>query len=104
MSENDELIDYDEEVAVAFMQNYLPQELKGRFSDDDLFYLLDLMCEFYEKNDYFNDDDEEKEERELIAFIIKEAKKNEIGDYTAEEIVMVLRAEEAYMATLDLPE
>ncbi|MDR1719287.1 MAG: hypothetical protein LBR67_04105 [Dysgonamonadaceae bacterium] len=104
MSENDELIDYDEDVAVAFMQNYLPQELKGRFSDDDLFYLLDLMCEFYEKNDYFNDDDEEKEERELIAFIIKEAKKNEIGDYTAEEIVMVLRAEEAYMATLDLPE
>ena len=34
MSDKDDLI-YDEEDSVAFIQNYLPQELKGKFSNDD---------------------------------------------------------------------
>jgi hypothetical protein len=94
--------DYDEEAAVKYIQNYLPQELKERFSDDDIYYLLDVICEFYEKNDYLNDEDEENEEKELIRFIIDQAQKDEIGEYSPEEILFVLRAEEAYSDTLDI--
>jgi hypothetical protein len=94
--------DYDEEVAVKFIQNYLPQEMKERFSDDDIYYILDIICEFYEENDYLNETDEEKEERELIDFIIKQAKKDGIGEYSKEEIILVLRAEDAYTDTLDI--
>jgi hypothetical protein len=96
------MFEYDEEVAVKFIQNHLPQELKERFSDDDIYYLLDLICEFYEKNDYLDDDDEDKEEKELIRFITTQAKKDEIGEYTNEEILMLLCAEEAYTDTLDI--
>ena len=98
------MFEYDEEAAVKFIQNHLPQEMKERFSDDDIYYILDVICEFYEENDYLNEDDEEKEEKELIRFILQQAKKDEIGEYTAEEILMVLRAEEAYSDTLDIPE
>ena len=35
MSDKDDLI-YDEDDSVAFIQNYLPQELKGKFSNDDI--------------------------------------------------------------------
>ena len=104
MSENDELFDYDEEMVVSFIQKHLPQELKDRFSDDNLYYILDLICEFYEENDFLNEDDEEKEERELINFIIVQSKKDKIGEYTSEEILMLLRAEEAYMDTLNVSE
>jgi len=96
--------EYDDEVAVEFIHNNLPQELKEKFSDDTIYYILDLICEFYDKNDYLNDDDVEEEERELIAFIIQQAKKNRIGDFLPEEILLVLRAEEAYMETLDIEE
>jgi len=102
MSSQEEKFDYDEDVAVEFIHNHLPQDLKDTFSKDTLLYILDLICEFYEKNDYLNDDDEEKEEKELIKFIVQQAQKNEIGKFSSEEILMVLRAEEAYMDTLDI--
>ena len=47
MSDKDDLI-YDEDDSVAFIQNYLPQELKGKFSNDDINYIVDLIYEFYE--------------------------------------------------------
>ena len=96
--------DYDEVVAVSFIQNQLPQELKDRFNEDDLYYFLDLLCEFYEQNDYLEEEDEEKEERELIDFIIKQSAKDEIGKFTQEEILLFLRAESAYTDTLDIEE
>ena len=39
---------YDEDESVKFIQNYLPQELKGKFSNDDINYIVDLIYEFYE--------------------------------------------------------
>jgi hypothetical protein len=95
---------YDEEDAVRFIQNQLPQDLKSRFSEDDIYYLLDTICDFYDKNDYLNEDDEEKEERELIKYLIAQATKDEVGEYTTEEMILFLRAEEAYTDTLDLEE
>jgi len=101
----DETFAYDEGAAVEFIHKNLPQELKAKFSDDTLYYILDLICEFYEENDYLTEDiDEEKEERELIAFIVQQAKKDKIGDFLPEDILLVLRAESAYMDTLDIEE
>ena len=102
MNELDKMLEYDDQDAVEFIHNHLPQDLKETFSKDTLYYILDLICEFYEKNDYLNDDDEEKEEKDLIAFITKQAKKDDIGIFLPDAILMVLRAEEAYMDTLDI--
>ena len=51
MSDKDDLI-YDEDDSVAFIQNYLPQELKGKFSNDDINYIVDLIYEFYESKGF----------------------------------------------------
>ena len=98
------MFEYDDELAVKFIQNHLPQELKERFTDDDIYYILDVICEFYEKNDWLDEDDEEREERELIKFIIQQAKKDEIGEFTEDEVRLLLTAEAAYSDTLDIPE
>jgi hypothetical protein len=36
MSEPEELFEYDDEAAVNFVRNFLPQELKDKFSEDDI--------------------------------------------------------------------
>ena len=54
MSDKDDLI-YDEDDSVAFIQNYLPQELKGKFSNDDINYIVDLIYEFYESKGFLDD-------------------------------------------------
>ncbi|GHU68713.1 hypothetical protein FACS189413_06240 [Bacteroidia bacterium] len=98
------MVEFDDATAVKFIQNYLPQELKERFEEDDIYYFLDVIGEFYEKLDWLSDDDEAQEEAKLIAFIIKEAKKDKIGNFSEEEIRLVLAAEAAYSDTLDIPE
>jgi hypothetical protein len=102
MNEQDELFEYDEEAAVAFIRNYLPQELKEKFSEDDIYYILDVICDFYEKRDFRNEEDEEKEERELIEYIVQEAKKDKMESYSTEDVAIILRAGAAYTDTLDL--
>jgi hypothetical protein len=98
------MFEYDDEAAVKFIQNYLPVDLKDNFPEDTVYYILDVICDFYEKRDWLSDDDEEKEEQELIKFIIEQAKKDDIGAFTEEEIKLVLVAESAYSDTLDFPE
>ena len=39
--------DLDDEKTILFIKNYLPQELKEKFSDDELYYFLDLIDEYY---------------------------------------------------------
>ena len=37
----------DDRLAVESIQNYLPQEVKERFTEDDLYYFLDVIDEYY---------------------------------------------------------
>ena len=98
---------YDEEESVKFIQNYLPQELKGKFSNDDVNYIVDLIYEFYEKTGYMNEelpDDSEVEidEDELTDFVVKNAQKDGVGKYTPEEISFIVQGEMAYCESLDM--
>ncbi|MDR2232800.1 MAG: hypothetical protein LBE56_06725 [Tannerella sp.] len=97
---------YDDDEAVKFIQNYLPQELKGKFSDDDINYIIDLMYEFYESKGFFdseNDDDEvvEFEEDEMIQFVFKNVKRDNVAQFTEEEIALIIRGELAYCDSKD---
>ena len=98
------MFEYDDEMAIEFIQNFLPLDLKDKFPEDTLYYILDVICEFYETQDWMDNEDDEKEEQELVQFIIKQAEKDGIGQFDEEEIRVVLAAESAYCDTCDLPE
>ncbi|MDR0540791.1 MAG: hypothetical protein LBH19_01110 [Dysgonamonadaceae bacterium] len=98
------MFEYDDETAVKFIENCLPPDVREKFPEDTLYYLLDVICEFYEKRDWLSEEDEEKEEQELVRFITGQAEKDEIGRFSEEEIRLVLAAEAAYSDTLEIPE
>jgi hypothetical protein len=103
MSENVEL-QYDEEDSVKFIQNYLPQELKDRFTNDDILYLLDLVNDFYESKGDVEPTDEEYEEydREMIQYIVQNAKEDGVGTYTDDEVAFILDGEVAYCESIHI--
>lgn len=106
MSEKEEFL-YDEDESVKFIQNYLPQELKGKFSNDDINYIVDLIYEFYESKGFLNDeasDDAEVDidEDELANFVVKNAKKDGVGKYTPEEIVFIVQGEMEYCDSIHM--
>ncbi len=108
MSEKDDLFVYDEDDSVKFIQNYLPQELKGKFSDDDINYIVDLIYDFYESKGYLDDDtadderDVEIDEDELVSYVIKNAKKDGVGKFEADEITFIVQGELEYCDSLNM--
>jgi len=106
MSEKEEFL-YDEDESVKFIQNYLPQELKGKFSNDDINYIVDLIYEFYESKGFLNDeanDDAEVDidEDELADFVVKNAMKDGVGKYTPEEIAFIVQGEMEYCDSIHM--
>lgn len=84
--------------AVAFIQQQLPQELKEKFSEDQLYYFLDLIADYYATSgvldatpdkDGYVDIDIEKMATELS----NQAAKEKMGVFTPEEISFVIEAE-----------
>lgn len=106
-NENDELRCYDDDEAVRFIQNYLPQEMKGKFSDDDILYVLDLIYDFYESNGLINDDDDDEKEididmEELTEYVVKNAKRDKMARFEAEEIEFIVNGEMEYCDSLGM--
>ena len=97
--------DLDDEKTILFIKNYLPQELKEKFSDDELYYFLDLIDEYYTESGVLDaqpdaDGCVEIDLDKVAEFIVKEARKDEMGDYNPEEIFLVVQGEMEYAESL----
>ena len=105
MSDKDNVLEYDEEESVKFIQSSMSDELKGKLTDDDINYLVDLIYEYYEDKGYLNedaDDNVEIDEDELINYVIKNAKSDNIKAFTPEQVEAVIDGELSYCETLDM--
>lgn len=95
--------DLDDEKTIAYIKERLPQELKEKFSDDEFYYFLDTIYDYYDKSGILDSNDEyvDIDIDEIAKFIAKEAKKNNIGDFDPEELYFVVEGELAYNGILD---
>jgi hypothetical protein len=100
--ENDFLLDdNDDEKTIEFIRNYLPQELKEKFSDDELYYFMDVMDEYYAESGILDAEPDEEgfvniDLEEVAKYIVKEANKDKIGEFDPEEILFVVQGEMEY--------
>lgn len=100
------LEDADDEKTIEFIKNYLPQELKEKFSDDELYYFLDLIDEYYSESDILNVEPDaegyvEIDLGRIVEYIVTESKKDEMGEYDPEEILFVVQGETEYTESLE---
>ncbi len=100
--EDDLLLDAEDDArAVEFIKNYLPGELKERFSDEELYYFLDVIVDYYATSgvleaepdaDGYVDIDQEK----VVDYIMEQSAKDKMGTYTPEELLWVVQGETEY--------
>ena len=100
-------IEYDEDEAVKFIQNSLPQEMRGKFSDDEINYVIDVIYDFYEDKGFMDanvSDDAlvEIDEDEIVNYVLKNTRKDKIRDFSEEEITFIVQGELKYCDTLDI--
>ena len=102
---NDEfsMEDLDDEKTIAYIRERLPQELKEKFSDDEFFYFLDTIYDYYDKSGILDSNSEyvDIDIDEIAKFIAKEAKKNNIGDFDPEDLYFIVEGELAYNGIID---
>ena len=104
MSEKDNTFEYDEDDSVKFIQSSMPVKLKGQLTDDEINYLVDLIYEYYEDKGYLDDDADDNveiDEEELVSFVLKNAKKDDIKAFTQEQVEAVIEGELEYYESLD---
>ena len=95
------LDDADDEKTIEYIKNYLPQELKDKFPDDTLYYFLDLIDEFYVESGILDVEPDDEgyvniDLEQVADYIVKEAKKDEMGEFDPEEILFVVQGEMEY--------
>lgn len=98
--------DLDDEKTIQYIKNSLPQDLKEKYNDDILYYILDVINDYFETSgvldkepdkDGFIEIDNEAE----AAYIVKEAKKDNMGEFDPEEILLIVQAEADYVDSLE---
>lgn len=98
--------DVDDEKTIEYIKNYLPSDLKEKFSDDELYYFLDLIDEYYVESGILDSTPDEEgyidiDLGKIVDYIVDEAKSDGIGTYDPEEILFVVQGEMEYADTLE---
>lgn len=84
--------------AVAYIKQHLPQELQERFTDDLLYYFLDLIVEYYANSGILDtpadkDGYIEVDEEAIAESLAKQAKKEKMGEFSSEELLFFVQAQ-----------
>ncbi len=89
---------------IEFIKAYLPQEVKPKFTDDDLYYFIDAIAEYYTESGILEQEPDDEGfidiDIEATAKVIGEkAKKEKIGEWETDDLMWVVEAELEYSST-----
>lgn len=96
--EEELLLDAQEDArTVAFIKSQLPQELKETFTDDLLYYFLDVIIEYYAESGILESEADEDgyveiNEEAIAEHLATKARKEGMGDFNAEDLLFVVQA------------
>ncbi len=106
MNKETDPIQYDEDDAVKFIQNYLPQEMKEKYTDDEINYIIDIVYEFYDEKGFFEEAEEDGvvdiDEDEIIAYVLKNTKKDQMNTFSSDDIAFIIQGELAYCDSIGI--
>jgi hypothetical protein len=99
---------FDENDAIEFIRNYVPAEIKDKYSDNDILLLMDTMYDFFETED---DDDElfdvenfdsEAYLNNIVNYVKKSIRKDPDNVIEMDDVKSLVMGELEYEATLDI--
>jgi len=99
MKEIDDLPEFDDDAAIAFILNYIPQELKAKATEDDIAYILDVIYDYYDANGLIEENSTEEasiDEGDMLEFVMKAIRKDKVVTFNEEEVQFLLDGEFHY--------
>lgn len=99
MNQENDLIEVDDTECIRFIQSNFPDGIKGKVEDDEIQYVLDLICEYYSENDLIEEDTVEEAEiaeEDMFNYISAAIKKEKIMTISDEVLEAILDGEFEY--------
>lgn len=100
--------EFDENDAIEFIRNFMPEKLKNKYSDDDILLIIDTMYDFYEKGDeqetLYDEGDDNNDEFNLngiVNFVKKSIRKDPDNQVDMDDVKVIVEGEIEYENTLD---
>ena len=96
---NEELLYAEEDRrTVEFILHYLPQEVKERITEEDVYYFIDVFAEYCEESGLLDSDDEEAEIDidEASSDMVRQANNDKMGDFSSEDVRWIVDGELEY--------
>ena len=96
---------FDENDAIKFIREYIPENIKNKYSDNDILLLMDTMYDFFDEEDD-DDFDEENFDDEaylnnIVNYVKKSIRKDPENPIEMEDVKHLVMGELEYEATLD---
>ena len=91
----------DDLKTVDFIKAYLPQDVKEKFSDDDLLYFIDLLADYYVESGLLDKEPDadgyiDIDTEAIAAAMAERAHKEKYGTFAAEDLIWVVQGELEY--------
>ena len=83
---------------IAFIRSQLSSELKEKFTDDELMFMIDAICTYFYTSGVLESNDEEVDiDLETVAdFVCNEAKEEGEGPFDPQDVFFVVQADLDY--------
>ena len=99
-------MEYDEEAAIAYVRQQLPEGSRERFDDDEILNVIDTVWDYYDENGFLDldlDDDgpDELDEADLLVYVKKMMSKDRRSPLTTEDIEAIVKAELDYEDSIE---
>lgn len=99
---------FDEDNAVQFIRTTLPADIRDRYTDDEILYVVDIIWDYYEKRGFLSLDNVETDDElldvdDLTKYVKKELAKDEEAVLDQEHIKYIVKGELEYEESLDSP-
>ena len=105
MSEEKDLIEFDDTEAIRFIMNTLTEEQRKRIDEETVHYILDLICEYYDQNGLIEEDtvdEAEIAEDDIFNFVSSLAAKEQVVTLSDEDIRDILDGEYGYGVSIGI--
>ena len=91
----------DDVKTIEYIKDYLPQDLKNKFSEEDLYYIVDMITDYYANSGILDQKPDKDgyiaiDQDAIVAYILAAAEKDGMGPYEADDVFFVVQGEAEY--------
>ncbi|MDE5652172.1 MAG: hypothetical protein K2G75_02980 [Muribaculaceae bacterium] len=99
-------LEYDEDMAIAFIRREVGDEVSRQYSDDEILYVIDIIWDYYERKGLLKLNpkataDEQLDEEALTAYVRKELSRDGEILMDPDDLDKIVKAELDYEESLE---